>query len=208
MVKKLIVVLLVAMFAGVSTVCAVSSTSSQNIPVTYRNIKIVVDGKQVISDKEPFIYNGSTFVPLRLIGESLGRTVGWDSATNTVSIDTDPNSVSLKSEPVPGAEITVEQVPGPTIVKSTAVTNDKGEFSLTLPKEDLSTLPDALDVIVTIKAKNTLGYTLADGASNRVIVRVNKANGPTFTFVVLWQTPTTKALTNKGCFAINPKAQS
>jgi len=209
-VKKLILVMLVATLAGISTVRALSFTSSKTIPVTYRNIKILVDGREAVSDKEPFIYNGSTFVPLRLIGESLGRTVNWDNATSTITITTDPNNVLLKSEPVPGAEITVEQgfevVVKSAIIKT--VTSDRGEFSFTLPKEELATLPDAIDLVVTITAKNAVGYALTDGASNRVIIRVKKANGPAYAFVVLWQTSMMKSTTNKGSFAINPKAQS
>ncbi|QNK57100.1 NPCBM/NEW2 domain-containing protein [Paenibacillus sp. PAMC21692] len=35
---------------------------------------------------KPFIYNGSTYVPLRYIAENLGQKVGWDGETGTVFI--------------------------------------------------------------------------------------------------------------------------
>lgn len=61
-----------------------------NITVTYDNIKVVVDGKEVQFGKdtkgnqiEPFIYNGTTYLPLRAVAEALGKQVQWDKNTNT-----------------------------------------------------------------------------------------------------------------------------
>lgn len=65
-----------------------------NITVTYDNIKVVVDGKEVQFGKdtkgnqiEPFIYNGTTYLPLRAVGEALGKEVKWDSNTNTAFLN-------------------------------------------------------------------------------------------------------------------------
>lgn len=49
-------------------------------------ITIVVHGKKVSSD-EVKIENGTTFVPLRVIAESLDQNVTWDSKTKTVTIE-------------------------------------------------------------------------------------------------------------------------
>lgn len=61
-----------------------------NITVTYDNVKVVVDGRQVQFGKdskgnqiEPFIYNGTTYLPLRAVAESLGKQVQWDQNTKT-----------------------------------------------------------------------------------------------------------------------------
>jgi len=59
----------------------------KTIQVTYRNISIQVNGRIVSSDQEPFIYQGRTFVPLRTIGEALGKTVEWDNGKNQVVIN-------------------------------------------------------------------------------------------------------------------------
>lgn len=65
-----------------------------NITVTYDNIKVVVDGKEVQFGKdtkgnqiEPFIYNGTTYLPIRAVGEALGKEVKWDSNTNTAFLN-------------------------------------------------------------------------------------------------------------------------
>lgn len=63
---------------------AFAKAANINIPVTYNNIKIMVDGKQLNSDKEPFIYEGTTYLPVRAVSEAVGKNVTWDGATNTV----------------------------------------------------------------------------------------------------------------------------
>ncbi|MFX4262639.1 stalk domain-containing protein [Pelotomaculum propionicicum] len=52
------------------------------------DIKLIVNGQQVISDVQPFIQDGRTMVPLRVISEALGADVAWDQETQTVTIVT------------------------------------------------------------------------------------------------------------------------
>ncbi|MBQ9734047.1 MAG: copper amine oxidase N-terminal domain-containing protein, partial [Clostridia bacterium] len=54
---------------------------------TYRDISVTLDGKAVeLGDSEPFIMNGSTYLPLRAIGEALGLTVKWEGAASSVHL--------------------------------------------------------------------------------------------------------------------------
>ena len=59
-------------------------------------VKIYVDGvemKPTDANGKPvdtFIYNGTTYVPLRAVSQSLGENVQWDGATQTVYIGDDP----------------------------------------------------------------------------------------------------------------------
>jgi len=39
----------------------------KTIEVTYRNITMYFNDMKIFSDTEPFLYNGRTFVPLRVI---------------------------------------------------------------------------------------------------------------------------------------------
>ena len=43
---------------------------------------------------EPFIYNGTTYLPVRAVGEALGKQVGWDGKTKTVYIGEVPGQVT------------------------------------------------------------------------------------------------------------------
>lgn len=61
---------------------------TETLQVRYRNIKVLVDGKEVISDTEPFIVlaEGRTYLGARALAEALGATVEWDDATSTVIV--------------------------------------------------------------------------------------------------------------------------
>lgn len=57
----------------------------KQITAWFNSIAIKVNGKQVQSDN--FIYEGTTYVPLRAISELLGKEVIWDNDTRTVEIN-------------------------------------------------------------------------------------------------------------------------
>ena len=58
--------------------------------LNYPGIQIVLDGEPVTPKDaagnavEPFTIDGTTYLPVRAIGEALGLEVGWDGSTNTV----------------------------------------------------------------------------------------------------------------------------
>ena len=63
---------------------AYAKVANMDIPVMFNNIKIVVDGKELKTDKEPFIYEGTTYLPVRAVGEAAAKNVTWDAASKTV----------------------------------------------------------------------------------------------------------------------------
>ena len=71
---------------------AAANTRSLEGRLTYRGIRIVIDGEEIIptdvqgNDTMPFIYNDSTYLPVRAVAGALGLSVGWDNATSTVSL--------------------------------------------------------------------------------------------------------------------------
>jgi hypothetical protein len=73
-----------------STVTVFAGT--QAIEAFFNNIKLSVDGKVVeLKDAtgnpvEPFIYNGTTYLPVRAIAEALGMEVKFNETTNTVEL--------------------------------------------------------------------------------------------------------------------------
>lgn len=78
-----------ALVAGIvlsTSPVAFAKAANYNIPVTYNNIKIVVDGKQLTTSAEPFIYEGVTYLPVRAVAEAVGKEVYWDGNTNTVTL--------------------------------------------------------------------------------------------------------------------------
>lgn len=57
----------------------------KNISVVENSVKIVVNGQTISTPN--FLVNGTTYVPLRAVTESLGQNVNWDEKTRTVSIN-------------------------------------------------------------------------------------------------------------------------
>ena len=78
----------------------------QNIEAVYNDIKIIVHGKTATpSNGEPFIYDGTTYLPVRAVAEALGEVVDWDGNTNTVYIGTE--RPVAKPTPTPTASSSV-----------------------------------------------------------------------------------------------------
>lgn len=49
------------------------------------HFKLLVKGKVLnTSTEQPIVYNNKTYVPLRLVGESLGYEVKWEGKSNTI----------------------------------------------------------------------------------------------------------------------------
>ena len=61
----------------------------------YPIVTVTYDGKKIGFDQIPIIENGRTLVPLRAIFETLGATVDWDGATQTVTATKDSTKISL-----------------------------------------------------------------------------------------------------------------
>ncbi|WP_281887062.1 stalk domain-containing protein [Paenibacillus sp. YYML68] len=59
------------------------------IEVYFRELKYMFDGVQKIPNAEQgagFIYNGTTYVPLRFVSESIGKDISFDNDTGTIYV--------------------------------------------------------------------------------------------------------------------------
>lgn len=71
------------------------------VPEGVTAVAILIDG-QVFSGKnergetvKPFAYDGTTYVPIRALGQALKYEVGWDGATSSVTVTTDGTAKPL-----------------------------------------------------------------------------------------------------------------
>lgn len=77
------------------TVPALAASGTVDATLTYRDIKILVDGEEITptdvngQSTEPFTLDGTTYLPLRAIAQALGCDVGWDDVTGSVIINTE-----------------------------------------------------------------------------------------------------------------------
>lgn len=73
-----------------SVIPAMGYDGTKTIQAVFKNIKICVDGVAMTprdtagKEVEPFIYNGTTYLPVRAVGEAVGKEVTYDGSTNTV----------------------------------------------------------------------------------------------------------------------------
>lgn len=99
--KKTIVIPIIVVLLLALAVTAFASTGAVSKTITYRNIKITLDGKELTpkdvngTPTEPFIMDDSTYLPVRAVAEALGIDVGWDDATSTVTLTSAPAAVPL-----------------------------------------------------------------------------------------------------------------
>lgn len=92
-----------ALCTGMVTGTALAAnTVYKNIRVQYCGIKLMVNGAPVTpkdangSTVEPFIYNGTTYLPVRAVGNALGQDVSWNGNTKTVYIGMNETDVKSK----------------------------------------------------------------------------------------------------------------
>lgn len=95
--KDMIMVAMVATLIVGTAPNAFAKESKINIPISFNNIKVVIDGKELKTDKEPFTYEGTTYLPVRAVAEAVGKDVKWDSKTQTVILG-EASQIANKSE--------------------------------------------------------------------------------------------------------------
>ena len=90
-------------FALIGSAAALSG--KMTIDVDYTNIKVMLNGKRLdLKDAsgntvEPFAYNGTTYLPVRAVGDALGLSVSWDGATSTVVLQEYEASLDVRLLP-------------------------------------------------------------------------------------------------------------
>lgn len=98
--SRLLAFALVAALFVAAAIPAYAAMASKNIDV-FTGVSIFVDGRELHpsdvkgNEVEAFIYEGTTYVPLRAVGEALGAEVSWNKETKTVYL----NSEKTGAEP-------------------------------------------------------------------------------------------------------------
>ena len=90
--KAFIMGLIIGALVFSSIAVAFAANYTANMKATYRDIKVYVNGDQIDyyasngTYSEPFIINGTTYVPLRLFSEKTGNTVKWDGSSSSIFV--------------------------------------------------------------------------------------------------------------------------
>ncbi len=71
---------------------AAAKQAVETAELTFKNIVVYADGQLVdTTGAEPFIYNGTTYLPVRTVAEALGKEVNWVGETSTVYLGAMPS---------------------------------------------------------------------------------------------------------------------
>jgi len=90
------------LLAVATGVFAVAASRTENISVTFNNIGLVVNGQRINPTDaqgnavEPFIWDGTTYLPVRALADALEQDVRWDGSTNTVYIGQEPSQAQTR----------------------------------------------------------------------------------------------------------------
>jgi len=77
---------------------------TKTITASYSNIKIYIDQMLMTpkdvkgNEVEPFIYNGTTYVPIRAVSEAFNKSVSWDGSSSSIYVGRQPNVVFQDTE--------------------------------------------------------------------------------------------------------------
>lgn len=81
-------------------------------------IKLVVNGKDIVSDVQPQNINGRVMIPARALAEALGAKVQWNGENNTVNVTSEVQVIEpIKQEPIKPQPIVENPVIKKPIVK-------------------------------------------------------------------------------------------
>jgi len=99
--KRVILGTLISAIISSTSVSASVGTIQKDL--WYNNIKITLDNQEITPTDangtyvEPFIIDGTTYLPVRAVSDALGLSVNWDANTNTVKLST-KQSANIKTE--------------------------------------------------------------------------------------------------------------
>lgn len=153
--KKLMRKITIA-FAGTLLLTTVVQATSltKKIDATFRGIKVYYNNQQKTMEQEPFIYNGSVYLPVRAVGELVDKQIDWMSATNSVM-------VSDKGTPVGdlAVELTTKNFEISRLSAEKQVLENKvKELEATIKKVEEKEKEKEKDTITSGDLKKTLSY--------------------------------------------------
>ena len=92
-VKKTIMLTLAALLIIMSVASAgFASQNKKMLEAWYMNIKIRSNGQEVFTDTAPFIVDGTTYVPVRMMANIFNKDIEWDPVNYIISVKDKPGS--------------------------------------------------------------------------------------------------------------------
>jgi len=97
----------------VTAIPAFARVAQETATVNFTNIRIAVNGRQVQTEQNPFIFQGKTYLPVRDVAEAVGFDVTWEAATNTVHLTSRASTNAVPNYPPHRPSQTPQPSPSP-----------------------------------------------------------------------------------------------
>lgn len=186
--KKAISCILALCLALVLAAPAAASQETKTVSITYRGISLTLDGQPIVPvdaegrSVEPFILDGTTYLPVRGVANALSLDVAWDGTTNTVTLTSGGSSVA----PVEAAKAT------------------QSTISASITYRDIAIILDGISLSPTDAAGNPVEPFILDGTTYLPVRAISEA----LALTVTWDSATnTVILTSEGNTPITPPAE-
>ena len=179
--KRRLSFLLALCLAFVMATPAFALQETRSIEITYRGIAITLDGQEIVpvdadgNSVEPFLYNGTTYLPVRGVANALSLDVAWDGTTNTVTLTSGGTPVN----PLEAAKST------------------QGTATVSATYRDISIIIDGTELVPTDAAGNMVEPFLIDGTTYLPVRAISEALG----LNVTWDNATSTVALTTGIVA-------
>lgn len=78
-----------------TSMSVIAATGVKTLQAHFSVDKLIVNGVDTGKGNSAFISNGTTYVPLRTISDTLGNEISWDSSTKTIYINSGGTQTNL-----------------------------------------------------------------------------------------------------------------
>lgn len=145
---------------------AAASQGTKTVSITYRGISLTLDGQPIIPvdaeghSVEPFLLDGTTYLPVRGVANALDLDVAWDGKTSTVTLTSGGTSVA----PVETAKAT------------------QGTISTVIAYRDITIILDGTILTPVDAAGNTVEPFILNGTTYLPVRAISEALNLTVTW--------------------------
>lgn len=98
--KRLIALATSAAFCFSTATAIYAAPTTKTLKALFNGIKISYNGQIKTDEKEPFIVDNTTYVPLRLVAELVGKNVTWDGVNKQIAITDNGPSTSDQAQQI------------------------------------------------------------------------------------------------------------
>ena len=147
--KKLIVFVAVMMLTLSFASSGFAANTMSNLKAYYKNITVYKNGGLFNFSSEPFIVDGTTYVPLRDMAEMLDKEVTWDGVSYKIGVNDKPGQSTVElTQQVFNQQLTISQLEGKIKNLESQLEKEEKEKKATSLKDLSKDLLDDYDQIV------------------------------------------------------------